>query len=1828
MAQPTSSDQLVTIPQWQQAQETASSPALLLSLLSQIRNQPPPSNAWISLATPDQITSEWTRIQSLRSRGQDLPLFGVPFAVKDNIDVAGFISTAACPAFAKDKPPTGTDATVVARLKAQGAIVLGKTNLDQFATGLVGTRSPFGAVGNAFDEERVSGGSSSGSGVVVAQGLVPFSLGTDTAGSGRIPAGLNNVLGLKPTRGALSTTGVLPACRTLDCVSIFAQTVDDAELVLGVAEGSDSKDAYSRTRTDIHQDSGDIPRGTVAGQPVIAICAKPAWFGHTEHAAAYEAALVKARRLRWQLEPVDFTPLFELASFLYEGPWVAERYAAIERFIDTASQDDMDPVVRTIIMKAKNFSAVDLFKQEYRRQELSRTIASVLSRFDAILVPTSPTFPTISDLVKEPILENSRLGTYTNFVNFMDWSALAVPAGFRGDGLPFGITLIAGTWEESRLFDLSRRWLSDSPRRLGATNVEYHDPVGSVPAARDTMMLAVVGAHLSGFPLNKDLVMRGATLVRPAMTAPCYQLYKLQSQPQSAVMKPGLKRVSSGGSAIEVEVWDVPRAQFGSFMETVKAPLGIGSIELDDGKWVHGFICELEGLVGATDITSFGGWRAYIQSLNHSSSAIEEPISEKSRRKIRRVLIANRGEIAARIIRTLHDMNIQAIAIYSAADAHTPHVKTADIALPLVGNTVSDTYLNTQQILDLACQSEADAIIPGYGFLAENAEFASAVESAGLIWIGPTPEQMRELGLKHRAREIAIAAGVPVVPGTKGLVSNLNTAVEEAEKVGYPVMVKSTAGGGGIGLYRCDDAVELREAFDDVRRLGKANFGDDGAFIEHFIEHARHIEVQVLGDGNGRVVCAGERDCSLQRRNQKVIEETPAAFVPLEARQVMRGAAVALAASVRYRNVGTVEFIFDVDSGQSYFLEMNTRLQVEHPITEAGTGLDLVQCMVNIATRNSDSLFTKSRTDIEVNGAAIEVRIYAESPLQDFRPSSGKLTTVEFPSDVRVDTWVKSGQELSSSYDPMIAKLIVHAADRNSAVRKLSEALSRTTITGVETNLSYLKQIVGSETFVSGVFSTKSLDTFPYQSSVVEIIDAGSQTAIQDFPGREGYWHIGVPPSGPMDNYSFQLANRLIGNDPQAAGLECSVQGPTLLFHCSSLVAIVGAEAPVYVDKEEAEMGQPIHLRAGQRLTIGTATNGARTYVAVRGGIQTPLVMGSRSTFVTGHLGGHNGRNLRVGDLLALSNFSQSDNVNFAARAPHIPLPIAAVREWVVSVIPGPHGSPTHFTEAGLLRLFTGEWTVHYNSNRIGVRLSGPRAEWARQTGGDAGLHPSNIHDSPYPVGGISFTGDEAVVLTADGPSLGGFVVFATVIEAELWKFGQMLPGDRLYLRPVSLGAAQTLSREWKKSIDTLTPLPSEPERDETPQLKTPVVKEIQEAGRRIVCRQAGDRALLLDFGNEDNFNLRQTFHILSFIEQHRLSPIPGVQELTPGVRSIHVQLQAHFSLARVLESLVSHELTLGTQLRSQLPSRVVHMPLVFNDEKSRKAISRYTSTIRSSAPYLPSNVDFLQRLNGLTSPHQVEQNINAATFLVLGLGDVYQGSPCAVPLDPRHRLFGTKYNPSRSFTPRGAVGVAGQYLCIYATDSPGGYQLIGRTISIWDEYRQTDSQSPWLFSLLDQITFYPLAEEDLDAAERAGTVSDLVRITETELDLDQYEGWLRSNSKSIAAVRKERSEAVHKADFFDELLKPYQPSTLNSESRGRFDEMTGERIKAPFPGRCFRCAVSEGDRVEAGDTLIWIESNKMEVKINSPISGTCVKLLVSEGDVVGPADDVAIIQG
>ncbi|WP_323815183.1 allophanate hydrolase [Cellvibrio sp. NN19] len=569
------------------------------TLLSSLRAQLSHSdNSWIYIASAEELS---TQIDALETLGDPthLPLYGVPFAVKDNIDVAGLPTTAACPAFTYIPK---VDATAVAQLKKAGAIVLGKTNLDQFATGLVGTRSPYGAVSNSFKPDYVSGGSSSGSSTTVARGLVPFSLGTDTAGSGRVPAGFNNIVGLKPTKGRFSTTGVVPACRSLDCVSIFSLTVDDAELVASIMEAFDSADGYSRKAAAATYFSS---------KPRLAIPSSPNWFGDEQAKSAWETSLEKMRSLDVELIELDFTPMFALAQILYGDAWVAERHAAIGDFMkDHASE--MNEVVRSIVEQAVNFSATDLFKAEYQRANLARKIQTLMSSVDALLVPTSPRHPTIADVAADPIAVNSQLGTYTNFVNLADCSALALPATMRADGLPFGITLIAPAWQDAALAAFGKKWHAATALTLGALDKKQPEYIPSTTAPAGYVRLAVVGAHLTGMPLNVQLQERNALFVESTFTAKNYRLFAL---PNTTPPKPGLIRTEDEGAEIIVELWDVPVQHFGSFVALIPAPLGIGTLTLKDSREVKGFICEGAAVNGAKDITHLGGWRAYIKSL-------------------------------------------------------------------------------------------------------------------------------------------------------------------------------------------------------------------------------------------------------------------------------------------------------------------------------------------------------------------------------------------------------------------------------------------------------------------------------------------------------------------------------------------------------------------------------------------------------------------------------------------------------------------------------------------------------------------------------------------------------------------------------------------------------------------------------------------------------------------------------------------------------------------------------------------------------------------------------------------------------------------------------------------------------------------------------------------------------------------------------------------------------------------------------------------------------------------------------------------------------------
>ncbi|MGQ7956305.1 allophanate hydrolase [Pseudomonas sp. SP16.1] len=588
-----------TLAYWQQAYRDGQSPFQLLHALR--RELRADDSAWIALASEAQLDAQLDGLAALLgAAGGDpsqLPLYGVPFAIKDNIDAGGWPTTAACPEFAYTAE---NDATVVARLRAAGAILIGKTNLDQFATGLVGTRSPYGAVPNTFDPHHVSGGSSSGSASVVARGLVPFALGTDTAGSGRVPAGFNNIVGLKPTKGWLSTRGLLPACRTLDCVSVFALTVADALAVANIAGGYDAADPYSR------KNPGSAKVGMPA-KPRLAVPADPEFFGDAQNQAVYQAALDRLRELGAELLAIDFAPFRQLAEQLYQGSWVAERTVAVEG----VNPEQIEPVVRGIVEGGHRYSACDAYKAEYVRAELSRRINDALAGFDALVVPTSPTIRTLAEMEAEPVLFNSQFGTYTNFTNLADLCALALPAGFRGDGLPAGVTLLAPAWHDQALAALGQRWQQALALPLGATGRPLPAQAPSDQPAPGSVRVAVVGAHLTGMPLNFQLSSRDAVLVQQTTSAARYRLYAL---PGSVPAKPGLARVAADGAEIVVELWDVPQARFGEFVAEIPPPLGIGNLELADGRWVKGFICEPYALEGARDITAFGGWRAFVAS--------------------------------------------------------------------------------------------------------------------------------------------------------------------------------------------------------------------------------------------------------------------------------------------------------------------------------------------------------------------------------------------------------------------------------------------------------------------------------------------------------------------------------------------------------------------------------------------------------------------------------------------------------------------------------------------------------------------------------------------------------------------------------------------------------------------------------------------------------------------------------------------------------------------------------------------------------------------------------------------------------------------------------------------------------------------------------------------------------------------------------------------------------------------------------------------------------------------------------------------------------------
>ena len=646
-------------------------------------------------------------------------------------------------------------------------------------------------------------------------------------------------------------------------------------------------------------------------------------------------------------------------------------------------------------------------------------------------------------------------------------------------------------------------------------------------------------------------------------------------------------------------------------------------------------------------------------------------------------------------------------------------------------------------------------------------------------------------------------------------------------------------------------------------------------------------------------------------------------------------------------------------------------------------------------------------------------------------------------------------------------------------------------------------------------------------NDLIEVVAGGPMTTVQDVPGRIGYWHVGVPPSGPMDDLSHRLVNRVLGNAPRAAALELTGAGPVLRFTSSATIALGGTPMPMTGDGDAVPPWCPIEVPAGALVEIGpTPGPGLRAALGVRGGFDEPAYLGSRSTFTLGRFGGHDGRALETGDVLVVG----ADTEGPPGRLPPGMAP-ALTHQWKLGVLVGPHTAPDFLTPDGLAELLRVTWEVHHNSARTGVRLIGPKPRWARTDGGDAGLHPSNIHDTGYAIGAVDLTGDMPIILGPDGPSLGGFVCPFVLAAAERWKLGQLRPGDRVRFVAVSSEAAATSDGRrsaWlDRAIEPIVPVAR-------PTWNAPLVQASSIDDAVLACsgdttyRRAGDRFLLVELGPMTlDLDLRLRVHALErWVSEHLGA---GLVDATAGVRSLLLQVDgADLTVERALDALRHAEAEIAEIADAPVPSRIVHLPLSWDDPATRLAIERYMNGVRADAPWCPWNIEFIRRVNGLETVDDVHRIVFDASYLVLGLGDVYLGAPVATPLDPRHRLVTTKYNPARTWTPENAVGIGGAYLCIYGMEGPGGYQFVGRTVQVWNrEMRGPHFTEPWLLRTFDQLRWFPVAADELLAMRDAHAAGELaLEIEETTLSLPGVRADLAAAHDEITAFQERQRAA------------------------------------------------------------------------------------------------------
>ncbi|GJE99971.1 urea carboxylase [Phanerochaete sordida] len=1204
-----------------------------------------------------------------------------------------------------------------------------------------------------------------------------------------------------------------------------------------------------------------------------------------------------------------------------------------------------------------------------------------------------------------------------------------------------------------------------------------------------------------------------------------------------------------------------------------------------------------------------------------------------------KLLIANRGEIAVRILRTATKLGIPTVAVYTRSDATSPHVLLADEAVPLRADDVdslssSRGYLDAAAIVDICKARNVTLVHPGYGFLAENAPFAAELEQNGVTWLGPDAKTIRAMGLKHEARAAATRANVPIVPGSDGLVADADAASNIAARIGFPVMLKSTAGGGGMGLVVCQDESEVRAKLEATQQRAKSLFHDSGVFIEKYIPDGRHIEIQVFGNGLGHVVHMGERECSIQRRYQKVIEETPSPFLIEHPgiREKMCEAAVRLCREIRYNSAGTVEFIVDDRTGDFFFLEMNTRIQVEHTVTEvAHPGLDIVELMIlqgvaqrTVAETTQAPALLDQQAYTTSNLHVIEARIYCENPTANFKPSPGLLQHVAFPSRawLRVDTWINTGTAVTPFFDPLVAKLIVSGETRRQAIERLREALSETKVYGPPNNIAYLQAICQSEVFQRGKATAKFLDTFDYKPRVVDVLSGGLETTVQDYPGR--LLGRGLPRSGPMDSLAYRAANILVGNAPGTEALEITLVGCRLLFRVPALVAITGAEVKVTVDGQPVKMWGRVHVPAGGKLSVGTVgERGFRVYLAVKGGFpEVPSYLGSKATSMG--LGGYQGRALTAGDQFALGNCAY-----FVGDLPSsLPLSMrpSYPSHWMLHALSGPHCDEAFITRAGIAAFFATSWKVSPASNRMGIRLEGPPIDWARANGGEGGSHPSNIHDNGYALGTVNVNGDTPVLLTNEGPDMGGYLCVCTVATADLWKLGQLRPGDTVQFVRISFEQAMALSAMTVEYLDQ-TSLPASMMADEpvplfstafedTPQ--DPQLHVVPARGSRpsAVFRQAGDSAILVEFGELLlDFHVRARVH--AFEQDLAAREVAGVWSMAPCIRSTMIHFDPTVvSQSDLLAVLVEVEASLPDSMADTcFPGRKITFPIVLDDRWSREALERYMRSMRDEAVYLPSNIEYLARNNGLEGGAQEALRLLVQTdWLVFGVG-FYLACPFLVPIDPRCRLVGQKMNPSRTYTPRGAIAIAGLVAAIYPIESPGGYQLYGRTLSPWQTWGRGEGltpEQPWLLQPFDQVKFKAVSEEEyIEIERRLDSGQYQFEVEPVTFSMAEYDTFVDSLQDQVVAFKHKQAEGTAREEVREAqmLHKWQQRKSEEKAAQGNvgISQVSGDdgagssSVKSSLTASVWKVTCEPGYVVRAAeDVLLVLEAMKTEVNVEA----------------------------